>query len=290
MVINTSSLWDGLPMGEVAALNAVWFGKIKKQMLLPQFGHLFLLFPIGDTAVTCGGVKVDADHYLLLSDREKRPLTVQKIGDDAHDCPLLLLLLSPGFIQEMADFLNIPTDFRQLLDGMPLPKGDTLSRALDMMVHLLTHEVDLDELEELDYEVIGWVLQFMRSRHQALLKLNQHKKNTIDDLLPRLLQARQFIEASYLQSIKTEDVANHIALSEFHFARLFKTAFATTVHQYVLQLRLNEARRLLAQPQKQVTEIAFTVGYQSLSAFINAFRKQYGVSPSKYRAKWLPQN
>ncbi len=290
MVINTSYLWAGIPVGEVAALNALWFGEVMQTMALPHLGHFFVLFPVGETAVTCADIKVDADHYLLLSSREERPLIIEKIGSDNTKCTLLVILLSPGFVYEMAEFLNIPADFRHLSDGMPLPKGDTLSRALQLMTDLLASEVDHDELEELNYEVVGWILQLMRSRHQALLKLNQHKRNTIADLLPRLLQARQYIEACYLQPIQTKDVANHVALSEFHFARLFKTAFATTVHQYVVQLRLNEARHLLAEPENQVTEIALMIGYQSLSAFINAFRKQYGVSPSKYREKWIVEN
>lgn len=287
MVINTSYLWTGTPVGEVAALNARWFGEVTQTMALPHLGHFFVLFPVGETAVTCAGIKVDSAHYVLLSSKDKRPLTIEKIGDDNKKCTLLVILLSPGFVYEMADFLNIPADFRHLLDGMPLPKGDSLSRSLQLMTDLLAYEVDHDELEELNYDVVGWILQLMRSRHQALLKLNRHKKNTIADLLPRLLQARQYIEACYLQPIKTRDVADHVALSEFHFARLFKTAFATTVHQHVVQLRLNEARHLLAQPENQVTEISLMIGYQSLSAFINAFRKQYGVSPSRYREKWM---
>lgn len=101
------------------------------------------------------------------------------------------------------------------------------------------------------------------------------------------MQARQFIEARYLEPIKTKDIADHIALSEYHFARLFKTAFTMTVHQFVIRLRLNESRHLLEQTEHHITDVALMVGYNSLSAYINAFRRQFSVSPSIYRANFI---
>lgn len=134
-------------------------------------------------------------------------------------------------------------------------------------------------------EVVGEVMRLMRLRHQALLRLAQHKDSTTADLLSRLLQARQFIEASYTERFKTRDVADYVALSEFHFARLFKTAFDITVRQYVIRLRLDKARHLLEQPQSTVTGVALEAGYGSLSSFIHAFTERFGASPAQYRAR-----
>lgn len=264
----------------VSPLNVVWSGNIRQTMPLPQLGHLFLICPLADSRIVCANTIVDRDHYLLLTRSPiDIPYTIQNLARD--DARLLVILLSPGFIAHMADFLDIPADMGDLLHAVPMLHGDGLSR---LLLQLTTAIADYGDTEELLMEVVGEFLRLLRVRHHALLGLANHKRNTISDLLPRLLQARQFIEARYLDPLKTGDVANHIALSEYHFARLFKTAFETTVHQYVIRLRLDRARHLLEVADESITDIALIVGYNSLSAFINAFRKQFGMSPSAYQA------
>ena len=183
----------------------------------------------------------------------------------------------------MADFLSIPADLSDLLHAVPMSQGDMVSRLLGMLAEACRLDEDTDELF---MDVIGQVLRLLRLRHQTLTSLSQHKQDTTADLLPRLMHARQFIEANYLEPIKTEDVADYVALSEFHFARLFKAAFEVTVHQFVLRLRLNEARHMLEASQQTVTDVSLEVGYSSLSAFIRAFRLQFGMTPSDYRARF----
>jgi len=179
----------------------------------------------------------------------------------------------------MADFLHIPATFGDVLHGIPLSQGDAISQLAQT---LATAIHDYDTAEELFFEVVGQMLQLLRLRHQTLTSLARHKRDTTTDLTSRLLEARQFIESHYLKAIQTVDVANHVALSEYHFARLFKTAFEVTVHQYVMRLRMDEARRLLESTDVSVTEIALAVGYNSLSAFIRAFGRTCGMTPSAY--------
>lgn len=267
----------------VTPLNAVWTGMLRRPMTLPQLGHLFLFFPLGETAVSCANSLIDGDHYLWVTRPTKeRPYTVIPQHPAHAETRLLLLLLSPDFIADMAGFLGIPPDFEHLLHDVPLRQGDILTTLLQ----LLATVDDDEEATDLFLEVVGQALHLLRLRHEALQKLSGHRQSTVADLLPRLLQARQFIEAHTFDPFKTSDVAAHVALSESHFARLFKTAFGVTVHQYRLRLRLDWARHLLEQPQASVTDTALAVGYRSLSAFIYAFRRRFAVSPSEYQARF----
>ena len=287
LFLRSDSLPIEKPEGPFTALNTLWFGNVTQPMPLPDLGYLFILFPLGDTAVTCADVTVDGNHYMLLTEAAgKRPYLVQVINPTQQQNRMMLLSLVPDFIAEMGDFLNIPVAFNMLLHATPLLRGDTMSGLLNDLSLSLTDEKGRAHLEDIYFEVVGQVLQLVRIRHQALLGLATHKSNTLHDLLPRLLQARQFIEVNFLQPIKTKDVAEHVAISEYHFARLFKTAFDVTVHQYVMRLRLDKSRHLLEQPDASVTDVALTVGYNSLSAFINAFRRRFGLSPSRYRAQF----
>jgi AraC-like DNA-binding protein len=275
------------PVGPVSPLNAIWLGSVRRRVSLPQYGHLLLLFPLAESVVSGSGIIVDTHHYVLLTTAvTPQPLTVNAFEPPASGrSSLLVLWLSPPFIVDMAHFLNIPDNLPQLLHGIPLWRGDRLSATLAELATACQPPIEPAHTEDLLLELVGEILRLMRLRHQALLGLAGHKRRTITDLLPRLLQARQFVEARYLQPLKVAEVADYVALSEFHFGRLFKAAFDMTLYQYLIRLRLAEARRLLAQPKTNVTETALHVGYGSLSAFIHAFTRQFGLSPGRYRAQ-----
>lgn len=272
--------------GPVSPLNAVWRGEPHRRVALPQLGHLMLIFPLGDTAVSCSGITVNPGRYVWLAPApDHRPVTVDTLEPGADRALLLVLWLSPPFIVEMAQFLGIPDNLHQLLHGVPLLQGDQMSAVAAELAAACRPPLTLEITEDLFLEVVGEVLRLMRLRHQALERLAGHKHATVADLLPRLLQARQFVEARYTQDFKTQEVADYVGLSEFHFARLFRTAFDVTLRQYVIRLRLDEARRLLEQPAATVTETAFAVGYGSLSSFIHAFGRRFGRSPAQYQAQ-----
>lgn len=266
--------------GLTSPLNGVWLGSPRDRVVLPQLGHLLLLFPLGETAVSLSHTTIPPAHYMLLTPTQ--PVTLNTLTQQAH---ILVLWLSPAFIGDMADFLNIPDNLQGLLQGIPLLQGDQMSELLLALAAACQPPTAPKLADDLFLEVVGEVLHLMRLRHQTLLSLAKHKPNTIADLLPRLMQARQFVEARYLEAIKLKDVADYAALSEFHFARLFKAAFDITLRQHIIRLRLDTARRLLEQPQARVTETALQVGYQSLSSFIHAFAKRFGLSPSQYQTQ-----
>lgn len=267
----------------LSPLNAVWLGTPPQPMTLPCLGHLFIVCPLGETAVTCSGIVVNSQQYLLLQTTADKLYTLNVLRPNNTSPKLLLLLLSPDFITEMAEFLTIPTDITHLLHAIPLPQGDTISHLLQLITTTTHHH---EHTEELFLEVVGQILRLLQMRHHTILNLSHHKPNTVKNLIPCLLQARQFLEAHYLEPLQTQDIAQHILLSEYHFARLFRIAFGVTVHQYILQLRLNKARHLLESSNLTITDIAMTVGYNSLSAFIHAFHRYTHTTPSYYRRQF----
>ena len=86
-------------------------------------------------------------------------------------------------------------------------------------------------------------------------------------------------------------VADDLALTELatlagvgtrQFTRLFRAAFGTTPHRYVLNLRLDEAARRLATSTHDIAEIALSLGFSSQSHFASAFRARFGKTPRQY--------
>lgn len=264
-------------------LNAVWSGEIAigHAVQLPLLGHIILICPLGSSGVVCGNHIIDSNTYMFVL-KQQPPSALRLSPLNSETATVLILFLNPDFLADMANFLNIPPQFQDMFHAVSLLQGDALANTLQLMSqHLDAYQ----QAEELFLECVGQILRLQVLRQQSLVQLRKHKNNTIADLVPRLLRARQFIEAKYTEKIKTKTIAEQVALSEFYFARLFKTAFDTTVHQYVLKLRLEKAHHLLELTDESITEIAFAVGYTSLSAFIHAFHKRFSMSPSTYRSR-----
>lgn len=96
--------------------------------------------------------------------------------------------------------------------------------------------------------------------------------------LQRLLATR------YMEPLTLDDMAAAVELSAFHTARLFREQTGTTLHHYRNQLRLAESLHRLREPTCALTELALDLGYSSHSHFTAAFRRAFGVTPSRARA------
>ncbi|WP_281679270.1 helix-turn-helix domain-containing protein [Synergistes jonesii] len=70
-------------------------------------------------------------------------------------------------------------------------------------------------------------------------------------------------------------------LSETKLKRGFKACFGCTVYEYVVEKRMEMARRLLQSGKYRVKEVVWMTGYSNAGHFIDTFRKRYGVTPSE---------
>lgn len=100
---------------------------------------------------------------------------------------------------------------------------------------------------------------------------------------PLVRRARQYIEEHQGEDIALNDVAKAVHASTFHFCKMFKKATGMTFTQYLSLIRVTKAKKLLANPQLRISEIAFDAGFASLTHFNRTFRKLTGESPTAYR-------
>lgn len=96
-------------------------------------------------------------------------------------------------------------------------------------------------------------------------------------------RARKHIHAQLDEAISLPQVARIAGMSESHFCRQFKMATGMTLTEYVNYTRILWAKSELLKPSARISEIAFLVGFQSLSQFNRCFAKFHGGSPSQYR-------
>jgi AraC family transcriptional regulator len=99
----------------------------------------------------------------------------------------------------------------------------------------------------------------------------------------KLRQITNWIAEHAAEEFSLERLAEQVGLSRFHFQRLFKAATGVSPSHYHINLRMEEARRLLRETKMSVVDIALEVGYTNPSHFAQLFRRETGLSPSDYR-------
>ncbi|MEO6717598.1 MAG: AraC family transcriptional regulator [Novosphingobium sp.] len=91
------------------------------------------------------------------------------------------------------------------------------------------------------------------------------------------------IERTIETGTSLEDIANIVALSEFHFHRQFRAFFGVPVMGYVRRRRLALAAKALLESRAPILHIALDAGFHSQAAFTRAFRKIFHTSPAQFR-------
>jgi YesN/AraC family two-component response regulator len=80
-------------------------------------------------------------------------------------------------------------------------------------------------------------------------------------------------------------VAKAVNTSTFYFCKMFKKGTGLNFTEYVSRVRIESAKNLLLNPNLRISEIAYQVGFQSLTHFNRVFKKVAGESPTDYRGK-----
>jgi AraC-like DNA-binding protein len=101
----------------------------------------------------------------------------------------------------------------------------------------------------------------------------------------RLCRARTYIDECYDLPLDLNEISKQACLSRYHFLRLFREAFSTTPHQYLIHRRIEKAKELLRSRRISVTDVCFEVGFQSLGSFSSLFRRRVGDAPVNYRER-----
>lgn len=101
--------------------------------------------------------------------------------------------------------------------------------------------------------------------------------------MPQLRRVMEYITSNLDRDLHLEEVAQEAGLSSFHFAREFRAVTGQTPYQYLLDQRMERAKRLLKNQAWSIQEIAAMTGFHSPVNFVRAFRQRVGVTPGTWR-------
>jgi len=97
------------------------------------------------------------------------------------------------------------------------------------------------------------------------------------------LEVKQKIEEAYYMQCELAQKFKEVGLTARRLTDIFKDEYGMTPKSYVDSLRLEEAKSLLTNSEEKIIDIAYSIGFASLSAFYSFFKKKVGVTPSDYR-------
>ena len=96
-------------------------------------------------------------------------------------------------------------------------------------------------------------------------------------------RARQYIEHNFDKRLSLEEAAKAVNTSVRYFCKVFKKSTSMTFIDYLTRLRIEKSKNLLLDPNKRISEIAYEVGFESLTQFNRSFKKLCGQTPTEYR-------
>jgi len=102
---------------------------------------------------------------------------------------------------------------------------------------------------------------------------------------PLIKRATDYVGSHYSDPIQLESIGSALNISRYHFCRSFKRTTGLTFMEYLREVRIEKAKTLLRNTNLRVGEIAFEVGFQTLTHYNRTFRKTVGCSPTEYRSR-----
>ena len=110
-----------------------------------------------------------------------------------------------------------------------------------------------------------------------------NEKDTAEDLSEIPLIIKKFIDENYHRNLKVEEISKILGINETKIRKEFKLHYNTTIIDYISELRMLKAKKLIVNKDLMIKEIAIDCGYEYVQNFTRAFKKKFGVSPEKLR-------
>jgi AraC-like DNA-binding protein len=225
-------------------------------------GDAFVIAP--GTAVTPGGPHGDPHRDLLPG------VWMVFFPADAVDPTAAASLVSWRTHPLLSPFVGFPRSGAQRLS---VPAAD---RAV-WLAHLTDLHAELRDRRDGYADAARAHLTLLLVR---LGRLHPRPAEGIDPLLAAVLDV---IESRYREPISLRDVADAVGLTPGHLTTVVGRRTGRTVAQWIAERRMREARRLLADTELAVVEIASHVGYREAGYFVRRFRAAHGVTPGAWR-------
>lgn len=236
---------------------------------------------------------VDESSYLILNDAQPYSVTIESRHPVESFCIFFQAKLAEQIYYSLSsdqvtllDNPQPPDNLRVEFFDKTYPHDTTVSPFLRSLKSSFAEGAErAGWLDEQLNELMRRLLSVRQETRREALTLNAVRASTREELYRRLTRAKDYISACFDQPLTLREIANVACLSPNHLLRSFRQAFRQTPHQFLTSKRFEHARYLLTNSDLSVTDICFSVGFESFGSFSRMFRRHTGFSPVEYRRK-----
>ncbi|HZY81067.1 MAG TPA: AraC family transcriptional regulator [Cyclobacteriaceae bacterium] len=128
------------------------------------------------------------------------------------------------------------------------------------------------------------IVQIMLLNLHSLFQKEQSQTSSISSKDVKTAKAvKEYIDSTYLADHSLNDLTRHFGTNSNKLMSLFKTVFNKSIFEHIGELKMEHAHDLLVKEDRTVTEVARLVGYKNANHFSTAFKKRFGISPTKVK-------
>ena len=128
--------------------------------------------------------------------------------------------------------------------------------------------------------------ELSRCEGARTLATSSYAKVEVESDSRRVLKVKNYIAKNYMDEIRLNTLADIAGMSPSAFSRFFKLHTGRNLSEYIIEMRLGYASRMLVDTAKSIAEISFQSGFNNLSNFNRIFKKKKGCSPSEFRENY----
>ncbi len=219
---------------------------------------------------------IEANQSAYPYELEKELMTKAKLGDSKDANALLNQLLGYVFFSEGSSLEIVKSravELCSLLSRSAIEGGAPTDSILKLNNEFLKNIQQITTLESLCFKLQEIVETFSNTMFNSI----PSKNNEI------VKKSMLYISQNFNRQITLDETAEHVHLHPSYFSTLFKQSTGSSFKEYLNMVRIEESKRLLANTDFSIIDIAIAAGFEDQSYFSKVFKKYTGITPKQYR-------
>lgn len=216
-------------------------------------------------------------HTDIISDDDMRQLEeyVDKLDDDGYEKKMREIF---GKIRKL-DNLSLESLQQISLNLVLFGIRKTSAAQLQLNQYLGKNIFTLENIEKFNNidQLENWIINTVRGMNQLMLN------GTHTEKLDVVQEAKAYIRKNFNKNISLNDISERFYINPYYFSQVFKKKTGMKYQNYVIELRVDRAKKLLRETDLKLYEICMEVGYSDMNHFNHVFERVTGVKPGEYR-------
>jgi len=160
------------------------------------------------------------------------------------------------------------------------------SKAIMLVYHRLVKLSTIEDEFLAVQEFFSILYELSKFDDARELATSSFAKVEVESESKRILKVKNYIDEHYKDEINLEQLADLVGMTSTSFSRYFKQRTGKNFLEYIIDIRLGHAARMLIDTTDSISEICWRTGFNTLTNFNRLFRKRKGCNPTEFREKY----